>query len=573
MDYIYSELKTQLDSAMEWAGKSSSTAIITVDNKTKLLSVDVMPNKILSSSSTYVVKEDTSNYVLLAIQNEDGEVSTEWVEVDSIYARLDRLEGDWVDINSSITTINDTIAKINNTIATILGPDPEPTDKTILDRVGDCEDDIEQLKIVDAELSNRIDSNRLAIEAETSVRKAEDATLSGKITEQSNRLEAQKAAVEQLAADINTEKVERESSDTAIVNSLTSLEGKIPAEFLTDFIIPETVQTGDGVENIYTVKTNTDQVITFAVKNGSRGSQGDVGPQGPIGNGIEGIEKTGTTGLVDTYTITLSDGNTVTFTITNGEDGAVGPQGPKGDKGDTGATGPQGEKGSTGAQGIQGIQGPKGDAGEKGETGATGPIGPTGPQGLKGEDGTGVAIKASKEECTQVGDGYIDSSSGHLQIFNGTDFDDAGEIKGPKGDKGDTGPQGIQGEKGETGAIGPTGPQGIQGIQGIQGEKGNTGATGPKGDTGAQGPTGPTGAVGATGAKGDKGDTGAQGPVGPTGATGPQGPTGPSGVTAIATNTSSTVASSAVVSISYDASTKIITYTTAPLSIDDGVLK
>ena len=37
---------------------------------------------------------------------------------------------------------------------------------------------------------------------------------------------------------------------------------------------------------------------------------------------IESIEKTGTEGLVDTYTITMTDGTTSTFTVTNGTNGA-----------------------------------------------------------------------------------------------------------------------------------------------------------------------------------------------------------------------------------------------------------
>ena len=43
---------------------------------------------------------------------------------------------------------------------------------------------------------------------------------------------------------------------------------------------------------------------------------------GPAGKGIQGISKTDTTGLVDTYTITYSDGTTSTFTVTNGESNA-----------------------------------------------------------------------------------------------------------------------------------------------------------------------------------------------------------------------------------------------------------
>lgn len=39
-----------------------------------------------------------------------------------------------------------------------------------------------------------------------------------------------------------------------------------------------------------------------------------------VGNGITSIEKTGTSGNIDTYTITFTNGDTTTFTVTNGED-------------------------------------------------------------------------------------------------------------------------------------------------------------------------------------------------------------------------------------------------------------
>ena len=37
--------------------------------------------------------------------------------------------------------------------------------------------------------------------------------------------------------------------------------------------------------------------------------------------GVQSVEKTATEGLKDTYTITLTDGSTTTFTIHNGENG------------------------------------------------------------------------------------------------------------------------------------------------------------------------------------------------------------------------------------------------------------
>lgn len=45
------------------------------------------------------------------------------------------------------------------------------------------------------------------------------------------------------------------------------------------------------------------------------------------GTGITGTEKTGSSGLVDTYTITYNDGNTDTFDVTNGKDGETGATG------------------------------------------------------------------------------------------------------------------------------------------------------------------------------------------------------------------------------------------------------
>lgn len=50
--------------------------------------------------------------------------------------------------------------------------------------------------------------------------------------------------------------------------------------------------------------------------------QGADGAPGSAGRGIVSVALTGSSGLVDTYTITYSDGTTSTFTVTNGADGA-----------------------------------------------------------------------------------------------------------------------------------------------------------------------------------------------------------------------------------------------------------
>lgn len=81
-----------------------------------------------------------------------------------------------------------------------------------------------------------------------------------------------------------------------------------------------------GLVDTYTITMTDGTTSTFTVTNRN-------------GNGISSISKTGTSGLVDTYTITLTDGTKPTFTVTNGA---------KGEKGDTGPQGTQGVKGQDG---------------------------------------------------------------------------------------------------------------------------------------------------------------------------------------------------------------------------------
>ena len=287
---------------------------------------------------------------------------------------------------------------------------------------------------------------------------------------------------------------------------------------------------------------------------GPQGIQGEIGPQGPEGK--QGPQ---------------------------GEQGIQGVQGPAGEQGEIGPTGPQGPQGVQGPAGEKGdkgdaftyddftpdqlaaLKGPKGDAGEQGPQGIQGEVGPQGPQGIQGEvgpqgpagekgaDGTSVNIAGSVATVddlatiTEVakGDGYIVEANGHLHVYNGVTFVDAGSIKGPKGDKGEAGPQGPAGE------AGPQGPEGKQGPKGDPGEAGPQGPAGEKGATGADGKSayqiavekgfegdetawlaslkGAKGEQGEAGPEGKQGPQGIQGEVGPAGAQGIQGIQGPAG--------------------------------------------
>ena len=97
-------------------------------------------------------------------------------------------------------------------------------------------------------------------------------------------------------------------------------------------MIASSVQVEDNAK-LYTRGTEAWIFITdFSGATGIQGPQGPQGVQGPqgpqgiqgiqgetgeTGNGIATVTKTSTEGLVDTYTITFTNGNTTTFTVTN----------------------------------------------------------------------------------------------------------------------------------------------------------------------------------------------------------------------------------------------------------------
>ena len=80
--------------------------------------------------------------------------------------------------------------------------------------------------------------------------------------------------------------------------------------------IASITKTGtSGLVDTYTILMTDGTTATFEVTNGEKGDPG---------SSIVSIMKTGSSGLVDTYTILMSDGTTSTFTVTNGSGGSWG---------------------------------------------------------------------------------------------------------------------------------------------------------------------------------------------------------------------------------------------------------
>jgi hypothetical protein len=108
--------------------------------------------------------------------------------------------------------------------------------------------------------------------------------------------------------------------------------------------------------------------------------------------------------------------------------------GPAGPTGPTGLTGPPGADstvpGPTGPQGLQGIQGEEG------------------PMGVPGDNGKNFIVSGSveliedlPEENNSIGDVYYVEENGNSYVWDGTEWDNIGQLTGPTGP---TGPAGDQ---------------------------------------------------------------------------------------------------------------------------------
>lgn len=92
---------------------------------------------------------------------------------------------------------------------------------------------------------------------------------------------------------------------------------------------------------------------------------------------------------------------------------------------------------------IKGAKGDQGDVGPKGETGA--------PLSIKGSFPTLDELQ-EQHPAGQLGDAYMVGT--HLYSWNGSAWQDVGDIKGPKGDPGTPGTPGAPGADGKDGAAG-----------------------------------------------------------------------------------------------------------------------
>lgn len=178
------------------------------------------------------------------------------------------------------------------------------------------------------------------------------------------------AAMSARDTDFNAVSDLAESDAVAVVHS--GKNARVTISTLRDIIVG---YSGRGIVSIdktstsgnvdtYTITYTSGPTSTFTVTNGLDGTDGTDGI------GIVSIEKTSSAGKIDTYTITYTEGSPTTFTVTNGNDGANGADGNDIDydwDGTKLAVFPSGTTPS--ASDYVDL---KGDTGQTGQTGATG---------------------------------------------------------------------------------------------------------------------------------------------------------------------------------------------------------
>lgn len=144
MDYMYGQLYKQIKE-IEYKGRNSETTVVTVDQKTKTIRVDV---KILSPEQ---LPKDEGNYVLLVEIDENGNHTLKWVSTQSTLDRIKELEDKTYkltynkDVDTSTFDSNITINKdlnvegnaIFNNKVTVLNPPVDATDATNREYVDD----------------------------------------------------------------------------------------------------------------------------------------------------------------------------------------------------------------------------------------------------------------------------------------------------------------------------------------------------------------------------------------------------------------------------------------------------
>lgn len=138
-----------------------------------------------------------------------------------------------------------------------------------------------------------------------------------------------------LKGDRGIQGIQGEKGDPFFISKVYNSVAEMHADYSNNdvkvgqFVVIETGNVNDEDNAKLFIKGNTSYEFLTDLSGaqgmqgpaGVQGEQGEQGPEGVQGVGIRSIAKTDTQGIRDIYTITLTDGRTATFSVTNGTNG------------------------------------------------------------------------------------------------------------------------------------------------------------------------------------------------------------------------------------------------------------
>ena len=340
-------LKTDLSILNAWKTEAQN-AIIALQNLTNTQNTNI------SKLQTAVADLDN------ALTKANGKIAEVEDRIAALEGRVSALEKAEQELEAAVAALNAAIANKADTV-------------TLNQKVGELNEAITKAEATAKEYTDGVVRNlRVAIIAakDEAVDAAKDLVDAAK--------EELQAAIDNKADTtvVNTKIANLQNAITALQNAkdnYIAADTALKAE-LEDAIAKAKQEAIDAAKGyIPYIGTNGNWWIgatdTCVDANGIKGDKGDTGAQGADGVGIAKIEKTSSDGNVDTYTITMTDGTTYTFTVTNGTNGTDGKDGKDGTNGKDGVDGKDGTNGTNGVDGKDGANGEDGQTPYIGENG------------------------------------------------------------------------------------------------------------------------------------------------------------------------------------------------------------
>lgn len=286
MNYIYSELASQVATAAKFAGKNSETAVVTIDEKFQTISVDVKPTKDLSPElNKYPAENPETNYVLMSHISESGIVSSSWIEIDSVFSRLgtseEALKAFKVEIGNKLQEEVDRAKnaeqELDNSLnaeASVRGQEDQAIrdDFTAADSALRAEftgaDD--SLRVL---LNQEISDRKAAVNAEAEERANQDKNIKDLLDAEIDRALGVEddlgAKYQTLSSDLTTEVANRQKADEAIRVELNTEISRAKDEeaALAETLIQETTNRENADRSLQEAIVTGDQEVRDAAGN------------------------------------------------------------------------------------------------------------------------------------------------------------------------------------------------------------------------------------------------------------------------------------------------------------------